>query len=68
MTQPFTPGQDDENSAYNQGRRDQENGTVDTTRTADRDYVGGLADQRTAQTDAALTAGDPDSAHRPGRS
>jgi hypothetical protein len=43
-------------AAYEQGRHDQAAGTVDTTRTADRAYVRGLADQRTADIDAELTA------------
>jgi hypothetical protein len=41
---------------YAEGRADQAAGTVDTTRTADREYVAGLADQRTAAVDRELPA------------
>lgn len=41
-------------SAYEQGRGDQAAGTVDTGRTADREYVRGLGDQRAADIDAEL--------------
>jgi hypothetical protein len=42
--------------AYAQGRADQAAGTVDTTRTADRGYVQGLSDERTAQLERDLAA------------
>jgi hypothetical protein len=55
-------------SAYRQGEHDQGAGTVDTTRTADRAYVGGLSARRTADLDTALAAGaDPSTSTRPGR-
>jgi hypothetical protein len=41
-------------SAYEKCRRDQAAGTVDTERTADREYVRGLAGQRGADVDAEL--------------
>ena len=46
--------------AYEQGRRDQAAGTVDTSRTADRRYVAGLAAERTAAVDRELQAFDTD--------
>lgn len=45
-------------TAYEQGRGDWAAGTVDTGRTADREYCAGIADERTAGLDRRLTAGD----------
>lgn len=49
---------DRDDAAYRQGRTDWAAGTVDTSRTADRDYCSGIADERSVDVDRHLQATD----------